>query len=446
MRRASILLLSLLGLLIAPWAADACSCVGGTPLCQSFWTTDAVFSGEVLSIGSRPNPDGERYPAHRSVRLKVVEVFRGGVQGVVEVATGAGGGDCGYNFIPGMTYLVYAHAGKSGLSTSICSRTRVLSQAGEDVEYIRGALQQPSATGRVFGRVVYARDPDGPPGADGTPVAGYRVALSDGHTTRSTITGRDGSYEFTGVAAGDYTVRVQLPDTEDAGGPEEVRLADPRGCAAANFYVVPDGRIRVRLVDSDGRPIQKLSVDLLNLDAAADERPRWETMFAETDGEGRLELTQLRPRRYLLAVNGQRPPSSRNPFPTSYYPGVPGREGATVIELGRGERIDLGRWVLPSRLREHRVRGVVLRADGQPAPRAHVLVQTPKDAGWQYFFAVDVSATTDAEGRFELTLLDRVPYEIFAYAEFGESRTQIRSQPVSFTAPFTQPLKLVIPQ
>lgn len=446
MKRAPILLLSLLGLLVAPAAADACSCVGGTPLCQSFWTTDVVFSGEVISIGSTPNPYGGQYPAHRLVRLKVLDAFRGGVQGVVEVATGAGGGDCGYNFIQGMTYLVYAHAGKSGLSTSICSRTRVLSQAGEDLAYIRGAMQQPSAAGRVFGRVVYPRDPDGPPGTDSTPIGGYTVTLSDGQTTRSTTTARDGTYEFTGVAAGDYTVRVQLPDTEDGGGPDKVRLADPRGCAAANFYVVPDGRIRVRLVDADGRPAAKLKVDLLNLDAESDERPAWQTVFSETDDAGVLELEQLRPKRYVLAINGQSPPTSKSPFPTSYYPGVPTRDGAIVITLGRGERIDLGKWVLPSTLREHRVTGVVVLADGRPASRAHIIVETPKEAGWQYWFNGGDSATTDAEGRFELTLLESVPYEVFAYAEFGEDRIQVRSPRVRVNATSTTPLKLVIPR
>jgi 5-hydroxyisourate hydrolase-like protein (transthyretin family) len=153
---------------------------------------------------------------------------------------------------------------------------------------------------------VYPRDPDGPPGTDSTPIGGYTVTLSDGQTTRSTTTARDGTYEFTGVAAGDYTARVQLPDTEDGGGPDKVRLADPRGCAAANFYVVADGRIRVRLVDADGRPAAKLKVDLLNLDAESDERPAWQTVFSETDDAGVLELEQLRPKRYVLAIRGVR--------------------------------------------------------------------------------------------------------------------------------------------
>ena len=46
-------------------------------------------------------------------------------------------------------------------------------------------------------------------------------------------------------------------------GPTNVTLADPRGCAAADFYVVPDGRLGVRLVDAAGAPARALRVELL---------------------------------------------------------------------------------------------------------------------------------------------------------------------------------------
>ncbi len=58
----------------------------------------------------------------------------------VQIQTGRGGGDCGYEFTIGSDYLVYAsHAyGKPNayLVTSICSRTTELSQAAEDMAYL----------------------------------------------------------------------------------------------------------------------------------------------------------------------------------------------------------------------------------------------------------------------------------------------------------------------
>jgi hypothetical protein len=52
---------------------------------------------------------------------------------VVVLATGAAGGDCGYAFRRGDTYLVYAVGAPDDLRTSICTRTRPASEAAEDL-------------------------------------------------------------------------------------------------------------------------------------------------------------------------------------------------------------------------------------------------------------------------------------------------------------------------
>jgi hypothetical protein len=384
----------------------------------------------------------------RTVTMRVLEVFRGTVGSTVEVMTGAGGGDCGYAFQKGEQYLVYASTDAAGrLSTGICSPTKTLARASQDIAYLNQVRSRPAAAGRIFGNVQYQSDPDAPPGIRGAAIAGYTVTLSDGQRARATITGPDGGYEFDGVPAGDYVVSLQLPPTEDAGRPHKTRLADPRGCAVANFYVWPNGRLRVRLVDRAGRPRPGLRVDLLNLDDISDGQPAWLHHFFETDEQGWVELTELRPRQYLLAVNGQYPPTSKAPYPTTYFPGVPGRDQATTIRLGLGEKVELGDWVLPEPLHERRITGVVQWADGRPAARAHVLVDASKTGGWRYWMAVDVSTTTDAEGRFSITLLDGVPYEVFAYGEVGEQRLQVRTPRLELIpSEGTRPLKLVIPR
>src|SRR5207247_1920928 len=47
----------------------------------------------------------------RQVDFAITRVFRGNKQDQVSVLTGLGGGDCGYNFQTGQTYLVYASTG-----------------------------------------------------------------------------------------------------------------------------------------------------------------------------------------------------------------------------------------------------------------------------------------------------------------------------------------------
>jgi hypothetical protein len=162
----------LTGLMILPSRSDACSCVGGIPLCQSLWTTDAVFSGQVLGIAEVAEEPGSVF-MRRRVTMRVSEVFRGTVGSTVEVITGVGGGDCGYAFQKGEPYLVYASTDAAGtLSTGICSPTKTLASASQEIAYLNQVRSRPSAAGRIFGSVRYQTDPDAPPGIRGDAIAG----------------------------------------------------------------------------------------------------------------------------------------------------------------------------------------------------------------------------------------------------------------------------------
>ena len=412
---------ALVMMLLAPRAIEACSCIAGIPVCQSFWATDAVFSGTVAQITPTPNRLGEPYPSHRLVRFQVKQSWRGAVGPVVEVLTGSGGGDCGFSFEQGVTYLVYAHAGRGGLSTSICSRTRRLSEAAEDLEYLKTALN-PSATGRVFGTVRYQGDGSSPPQPDRF-IPGYTVELSDGRRTREARTDKNGKYVFTGVPAGPYSVKLATPKTEYAYGPTKITLADPRGCAAADFYVVPDGRLSVRIIDAAGAPARALRIELLEEQQESANGPAFPRQTLETSSDGRIEFARLHPKRYVLAINGSSPPSAKQPYPASYYPGVATRSEAKVIDLSPGERVDLGEWILPAALAERKVTGQVVWPDGKPAAAASILVTVARNGPWR-FRSVDARANTDAEGRFTLTLHQGVAYEVSAYANVGSPVVQ----------------------
>jgi hypothetical protein len=232
----AVLILSLFAVMLSPSPAQACTCMAGIPLCESAWTSDVVFSGEVLSVEPPTDPDGERLLPNRRVRIRVIEAWRGDVSGVVEVTTGNGGGDCGYAFLPKTTYLVYANARGGALRTGICTRTRPLSQAGEDLAYLKTAMN-PSAAGKIFGTVQYQQQLDAATGQFSKHlIAGYPVTLSDGIQTWKAVSDADGQFEFT-VPAGTYSITLTTPDTERAHGPRQVTLPDSRGCAAANFYV-----------------------------------------------------------------------------------------------------------------------------------------------------------------------------------------------------------------
>ena len=240
--RLIVALAAFLALVALPSRSDACSCRYGVPVCETFWATPLVFSGKVLEIAPAQAKDkGRRTQGYgRFVTFSIAQTWKGEAGGTIQINTGMGGGDCGYNFVKGREYLVYAHGSGGKYSTGICSRTRRLSAAGEDLEYFKTALEAP-AVGRIFGTATYQRASSEVPGR---PVVGYTVTLQQGDRKWTTTTGSDGGYEFRDIAAGNYSVALVVPETERAFGSAS-SLVDPRGCAAADFTVVPQGRVRV---------------------------------------------------------------------------------------------------------------------------------------------------------------------------------------------------------
>jgi hypothetical protein len=115
--------------------ASGCTCPAKPPALEALARSTAVFVGTVVS--SRPAKDDSGsglWPVARLVRFEVQSVFKGAIPPEASVLTGASGGDCGWPFEVGHTYLVYAVAGTAGnLATTLCTRTALLSRAGSDL-------------------------------------------------------------------------------------------------------------------------------------------------------------------------------------------------------------------------------------------------------------------------------------------------------------------------
>ena len=147
--------------------ASRCSCVPPPPPGTAQARATAVFLGVVDSIvgGRAAFHGGESKFAARRVRFRVhaawpsgqpdsLAIARGeGAPGelgpalpdsVVWITTGIGGGDCGYQFMAGGAYLVYAVGPTTDLRTGICQRTRPQLSASEDLR----ALGQPTVDRR----------------------------------------------------------------------------------------------------------------------------------------------------------------------------------------------------------------------------------------------------------------------------------------------------------
>lgn len=222
-------------LLVTSSAAHACSCMTpGTP-CESYGTANAVFVGTAVSVRELERPksgDVDTWHYQRAYKFSVEQSYLG-VEGTeVEIVTGSGGGDCGYQFQIGTRYVVYAHSYQDRLSTTICTRTRTVTSAGEDLAFLRN-LSSAAPGASISGEVVYRKARSGA----GSLPREVLVKIEGNGVSREVRPDAQGRYRVTGLPAGKFKVTLQLPETLTTHLPErEITVAD-RGCASVTYYV-----------------------------------------------------------------------------------------------------------------------------------------------------------------------------------------------------------------
>ena len=189
----------------------------------------------------------------KRVRLRVKTVFRGKFDDdddkddakhndlpakSVEVWTAFG--DCGIAFQTGETYLVYADDDEESniMTTGACTRTRRLTDAGDDLAYLYFFKNYGDLSGRLEGFVtsdlLFLRDLDlgHYNGHIHAPVDAI-VELKSGDRGRYAQTDDKGRFVFDGLAEGDFTVNAYAPgfpaETRQLAGPKKVRM-EKHGC------------------------------------------------------------------------------------------------------------------------------------------------------------------------------------------------------------------------
>lgn len=119
--------------LVGGESAQACSCAAPPPVKQALKEAAAVFAGRVKDIQKAPT--GNHFGS-LEVTLEVLESWKGPKAGkTVKVFTSRSGASCGYAFFKNEGYLVYAYPFQNQrLTTTLCTRTKSLDQAYEDLE------------------------------------------------------------------------------------------------------------------------------------------------------------------------------------------------------------------------------------------------------------------------------------------------------------------------
>lgn len=123
----------------AAWsvAAAACDCAPPPDPQAALGAADAVFAGRVIGLTLVPrvseDPSSSFAVEDVAATIAVSAVWKGKPTEWVTVYTAFTCCICGYPFELGQTYLVYATQPDDRLTTSICSRTRPLDKAKDDL-------------------------------------------------------------------------------------------------------------------------------------------------------------------------------------------------------------------------------------------------------------------------------------------------------------------------
>jgi len=440
--------MALIIFLVAPLAPVwACSCSPiSEPPCQAAWTATAVFTGTVLDIaepappqpqtgGSKPirQPlfyDSSRTPLlwpKRIVRMQIAEVLTGvdPRQQQIEIVTGMGGGDCGYSFHSGVDYIIYAYKNSEGrLETGICSRTRPLTQAAEDIAYLRAFPQLP-ATADIRVSVVDNSTWQ----AGRRPMAKVRTTIAGPDGLREALTDSRGRVTFAGLTPGEYT--VQWASDGYKSGDRKVQI-HAQGCAEVPVTMLLDRRIQGRVLTRAGLPAAKVMVEMVPMHSGPNASPIADD-YATSDVDGHYEFEYLRTGDFYLGVNLDRPPSLENPYARWFFPGTEDSAGAIIVHLPESAGVQTFDLILPEPQKDRIIEGVVVWPDGHPA-RARLPLEDPRWPGYASF------GSSDGDGHFRLHSFDGTLYRLHAIG--GESSiSAFSAEPVDIQ-PGSTPLKL----
>jgi carboxypeptidase family protein len=285
----------------------------------------------------------------------------------------------------------------------------------------------------------------------GEPARGVTVMLqgqqSEVISSLRARTDENGRFQFTGVAAGRYSIYAITPGytspDDDLYGRRGRALNVAEGEKVENIEleIKRGGVIAGRITDSQGRPVIEESVTLHKLDQSgaamiySPNGPHHE--MYRTDDLGDYRVYGLPQGRYRISVGQDQKPGSVSLvwselfYPRAFYPNVSSEAAAKVIEVTEGSEATNIDITVPDPKKTYNVYGrVVDAATGQPVPGVDLsvggLTQDGKLAGELAF-----GEPSKPNGEFHLRIVTPGKYALLVNAD-GGSYGGFISEPVIF--------------
>jgi hypothetical protein len=291
-----------------------------------------------------------------------------------------------YIYWKGETYFIDGRRARGLLTQFLpiveagpCSRSKPLMDA--DLE-LRTLQEGPPANGaRIIGYAESPKSYDGhlePPKARPS-LSGAHILLAGPLGTTVVTTDQNGVYEIDGVPPGDYTMKLDLPDTEDA--PEQKVGMDEMirsSIVEKDFSVVWNGTVEGNVRETTGRTA-RVSLQLQGpngTDLAPFINP-----YADIGANGSFRINRIPPGQYTLVVNPFGP-QHESPYASLYYPSATQPQDAGVFELAQGQHLKNMNYSV-RRLDERKLRIRFTTADGKPVKDPWFWVIY--DHNWSYY-------------------------------------------------------------
>ncbi len=284
--------------------------------------------------------------------------------------------------------------------------------AAEDLLYLEKMNDLRGKT-RIYGKIGINQDSYSKMGKNSIRIFNnVKVKISGNGKSYETTTGEDGVYEIYDLPTGRYSISPEIPKGWKIGDVTSFGASGGNDLETNSKVELKTGRhafyrydldatntVSGRIFDPTGNPMNGVCLELLPI--AGKSSDSFLTNDC-TDEDGVFNFEQIVGGNYLIIVNKDNLISSREPFPTLYYPNVFELEKAGIITVFEGENQNGINVQIPQVKATVIISGKLLSADGLPVVNARITFganETGKNIDGSAF------ARTDDEGNFSIKIL-----------------------------------------